>query len=49
MSYNERQKSIENIIQNENLAFNVTCGGSGKPLANVRKSVYAPGASSGGG
>ena len=27
----------------------ITCGGSGKPLANVRKSVYAPGASSGGG
>lgn len=27
----------------------ITCGGSGNPLANVRKSVYAPGASSGGG
>lgn len=26
----------------------LTCGGSGKPFVNVRKSVYAPGASSGG-
>lgn len=29
--------------------FSFTCGGSGRPLARVLKSVYAPGASSGGG
>lgn len=36
----------EEVVINK---YKITCGGSGNPLASVRKSVYAPGASSGGG
>jgi hypothetical protein len=43
-----RQKKSDDCICGCSLIFIVqlTCGGSGSPLANVRKSVYAPGASS---
>lgn len=46
MNFQQKKKHIEgqNAIAIVTAPF--TCGGSGKSLANVRKSVYAPGASS---